>query len=55
MEQERKDGQAKLTKLSTNSAQFMIHTGHNLDLEAPAAVSYAIHRAVNAARMHQHL
>jgi pimeloyl-ACP methyl ester carboxylesterase len=53
MEQERRDGQAKLVKLSTNSTQVTVRTGHNMDLEAPAAVSYAIHRVVNAARMHR--
>jgi pimeloyl-ACP methyl ester carboxylesterase len=55
MEQERKDGQAKLVKLSNNSAQVMVRTGHNMDLEAPAAVSYAIHRVVNSVRGHQTL
>jgi pimeloyl-ACP methyl ester carboxylesterase len=55
MEQERKDGQAELAKLSSNSTQVTIHSGHNMDLEAPAAVSYAIHRVVNVARTHQPL
>lgn len=55
MEEERKGGQAKLVKLSSNSNQVMIRSGHNMDLEAPAAVSYAIHRVVNAVRMHQPL
>jgi pimeloyl-ACP methyl ester carboxylesterase len=55
MEQERKDGQAKLVKLSSNSTQVVVPTGHNMDLEAPAAVSYAIHRVVNVVRTHQHL
>ncbi len=55
MEQERKDGQAKLVKLSSNSTQVMIRSGHNMDLEAPAAVSYAIHRVVNVVRVHQPL
>jgi pimeloyl-ACP methyl ester carboxylesterase len=55
MEQERKDGQAKLVKLSTNSTQVMVRSGHNMDLEAPAAVSYAIHRVVNVVRVHQPL
>jgi pimeloyl-ACP methyl ester carboxylesterase len=53
LEQERKDGQAKLVKLSSNSTQVVIRSGHNMDLEAPAAVSYAIHRVVNAVRGHR--
>jgi len=55
MEQERKDGQAKLVRLSTNSAQMTAPCGHNMDLEAPGLVSYAIHRVVNAVRLHQPL
>ena len=55
MDQERKDGQAKLAKLSSNSAQIVIRSGHNMDLEAPAAVSFAIHRVVNVVRTHQPL
>ena len=51
MEQERIDAQAKLARLSKNSAQVTIRTGHNMDLEAPAAVSYAIHRVVNVVRV----
>ena len=52
MEQERKDGQAKLMKLSSNSTQLIVPSGHNMDLEAPALVSYAIHRVVKAFRLH---
>jgi pimeloyl-ACP methyl ester carboxylesterase len=55
MEQERKDGQAKLARLSTNSAQLTVPCGHNMDLEAPVFVSFAIHRVVNAVRLHQAL
>jgi len=55
MEQERKDAQARLAKLSTNSTEVTIRTGHNMDLEAPAAVSYAIHRVVNVVRRTQPL
>jgi pimeloyl-ACP methyl ester carboxylesterase len=51
MEQERKDAQARLAKLSKNSTQVTLRTGHNMDLEAPAAVSYAIHRVVNVVRV----
>lgn len=55
MEQERKDGQARLARLSSNSAQMIAPCGHNMDLEAPGFVSYAIHRVVNAVRFHQAL
>lgn len=55
MEQERKDGQAKLARLSTNSAQMTVAGGHNMDLEAPGFVAFAIHRVVNAVRLHQAL
>lgn len=55
MEQERRDGQAKLARLSRNSVQTIVRSGHNMNLEAPAAVSYAIHRVVNAVRLHQAL
>jgi pimeloyl-ACP methyl ester carboxylesterase len=52
LEQERKDGQAKLTKLSSNSKQIFVHSGHNMDLEAPDDVTAAIRLVVNAARNH---
>jgi pimeloyl-ACP methyl ester carboxylesterase len=55
MEQERKDGQARLLRLSSNSAQMIVPSGHNMDLEAPALVSFAIHRVVKAVRLHQAL
>lgn len=53
MEQERKDGQAKLVRLSTNSVQTIIESGHNMNLEAPSAVSFAIHRVVISVRTHK--
>jgi hypothetical protein len=55
MEQERKDGQARLKKLSSNSTQMIVPSGHNMDLEAPGFVSYAIHRVVDAVRMNKAL
>lgn len=55
MEQERKDGQAKLFRLSTNSRQFIIRSGHNMELEAPDDVSTAIRRVVEAVRSRQSL
>jgi pimeloyl-ACP methyl ester carboxylesterase len=51
-EQERKDGQRKLATLSSNSRQIVIHSGHNMNLEAPEEVARAIREAVNAARNH---
>ena len=35
MEQERKDGQGRLARLSTDSEQIFVHSGHNMELEAP--------------------
>ncbi len=55
MEQERKDGQARLIRLSSNSTQMIVPSGHNMDLEAPAFVSFAIHRVVQAVRLHHAL
>lgn len=52
LEQERKDGQAKLAKLSTNGKQIFVHSGHNMDLEAPDDVTAAVRLVVNAARSH---
>jgi pimeloyl-ACP methyl ester carboxylesterase len=52
LEKERKEGQAKLAQLSTNSQQIIIQSGHNMDLEAPAEVSAAIHQVVGAVRHH---
>ena len=49
-EQERKDGQAQLTQLSTTSRQIIVSSGHNMELEAPDQVVAAIHRVVIAAR-----
>ncbi len=50
MEKERKDGQARLVKLSTNSKQVMVKSGHNMELEAPEDVSNAIRTVVEAVR-----
>jgi pimeloyl-ACP methyl ester carboxylesterase len=55
LEKERKEGQAKLTLLSTNSMQIIVHSGHNMDLEAPDAVTAAIRKVVEAARRHSKL
>ncbi len=50
LEKERKEGQAKLALLSTNSKQIIVHSGHNMDLEAPDEVSGAIRSVVEAVR-----
>ena len=50
MEQERIEGQAKLVRLSTNSRQIIVHSGHNMELEAPADVTAAIRQMVEALR-----
>jgi hypothetical protein len=50
LEKERKEGQAKLVLLSSNAKQVMVHTGHNINLEAPEDVSRAIREVVNAVR-----
>ena len=55
MEQERKEGQVKLFRLSTNSRQFIIRSGHNMELEAPDDVCVAIRRVVDAIRSHRAL
>ena len=52
LEKERKEGQAKLAQLSTNSKQIIVHSGHNMELEAPGEVSAAIRQVVNAVRQH---
>jgi len=52
MEQERKAGQAMLVSLSTNSKQLVLHTGHNMNLEAPDDVASAIRQVVEAVRSH---
>ncbi len=50
LEQERKEGQAKLVRLSSNGKQVIVHSGHNMNLEAPEDVSNAIREVVNAVR-----
>jgi pimeloyl-ACP methyl ester carboxylesterase len=52
MEKEREEGQAKLALLSTNSKQFLVHSGHNMELEAPDEVTAAIRQVVEAVRRH---
>ena len=52
LEKERKEGQAKLVLLSSNSKQVILHSGHNMNLEAPEDVSNAIREVVDAVRKH---
>jgi pimeloyl-ACP methyl ester carboxylesterase len=52
MEKERKEGQAKLVLLSSNSRQVIIRSGHNMNLEAPDDVAKAIREVVEAVRRH---
>jgi len=49
-EKERREGQAKLAELSTNSRQILVHSGHNMELEAPDEVVAAIREVVQGAR-----
>ncbi|HXN46213.1 MAG TPA: alpha/beta hydrolase [Bryobacteraceae bacterium] len=55
LEKERREGQAKLVLLSSNGKQVIVHSGHNMNLEAPADVSNAIREVVNAVRHHRRL
>jgi hypothetical protein len=50
LEKERKEGQAMLVKLSTNSKQVIVKSGHNMDLEAPEDVMSAIRMVVESVR-----
>jgi pimeloyl-ACP methyl ester carboxylesterase len=50
LERERKDSQARLTQLSTNSKQIVLQCGHNMHLEAPEEVAEAIREVVEAVR-----
>ena len=50
LERERKDGQEKLTRLSSNGEQGFINSGHNMEIEAPADVSTAIRMIVDRVR-----
>ena len=55
LEKERKEGRAMLVKLSTNSKQIIVKSGHNMELEAPEEVTAAIRAVVAAARDHKKL
>jgi pimeloyl-ACP methyl ester carboxylesterase len=55
LENDRKEGQAKLALLSTDSKQVTVHSGHNMELEAPDDVTAAIRDVVHAVRHHSKL
>jgi pimeloyl-ACP methyl ester carboxylesterase len=55
LEKERLDGQLMLSRLSTNSKQIFIRSGHNMNLEAPNEVASAIQSVVTATRTHSKL
>ena len=55
LEQERKDAQANLAKLSNNGKQIIVDSGHNMELEVPDQVAAAIHEIVTAVREHKKL
>jgi pimeloyl-ACP methyl ester carboxylesterase len=55
MERERKEGQLLLTRLSSNSKLTYLHSGHNMELEAPDGVANAIRQVVEAVRTHKSL
>jgi pimeloyl-ACP methyl ester carboxylesterase len=50
LEVERKNGQAALARLSSNSAQIFLNCGHNMEIEDPAGVTAAIRHIVDAIR-----
>jgi pimeloyl-ACP methyl ester carboxylesterase len=50
LERERKEGQEKLTRLSSNGEQGFINSGHNMEIEAPADVATAIRMMVDRVR-----
>lgn len=50
LDKERKDGQARLALLSKNHKQIILHSGHNMNLEAPADITAAVREVVEAIR-----
>lgn len=50
LERERKEGQARLVSLSSDSRQIIVKGGHNLELESPLAVVSAIREMTEAIR-----
>jgi hypothetical protein len=54
LEDERRSAQAALARLSTAGRQILVPSGHDMQVEAPLAVSAAIHDVVAAVRQHRH-
>lgn len=52
LEKDRREGQAKLARLSSNSRQVLLPCGHNMEIEAPADVAAAILEVALAVRNH---
>jgi pimeloyl-ACP methyl ester carboxylesterase len=52
LEQERKEGQAKLSQLSTNGKLVTVQSGHNMEIDAPEDVTAAIREVVQNVRAH---
>jgi len=50
LEKERKDGQAMLARLSSNSKEIVINSGHNMEVEAPDEVIKVIKQMIDAVR-----
>ncbi len=50
LQAERNAGQKRLVTLSQHGKQLIVNSGHNMNLEAPDAVSKAIREVVNAVR-----
>jgi len=50
LEKERKEGQAMLVKLSIDSKQLIVKSGHNMELEVPEEVTAAIRTVVESVR-----
>jgi len=55
LESERREGQSKLLRLSRNSRQVMLLSGHNMELEAPEEVVAAIRLLLTAIREKKNL
>jgi len=50
LEQERRKTQAQLAKLSSRGKQIIVHSGHNMELEAPDQVASTIRQIVEEVR-----
>ncbi|MGH9592206.1 MAG: hypothetical protein ACRD5L_03890, partial [Bryobacteraceae bacterium] len=55
LEKERMEGARTLAQLSSNSKEILVASGHNVEIEAPEAVSAAIREVAEAVRAHRAL